>query len=205
MAQEKIEYFPSSRIESLTDGIFAFAMTLLVLSLNAPELQGIITNQELIIKLDAMSDRFLIFLLSFFLLASAWGVHHRQFAKITRSDEGLMWINMLRLLFVIMIPFSSVLVGNYSQLTFAVFFFDMNIFLLSLVSYIEWKYALSHDLTSETVLSDYEKKGNIKNIVPVAIAGIACLIALFNTNLSLWTFATIPLVLYTLKRFGKIT
>lgn len=201
--ENKKEYFPSSRIESLTDGIFAFAMTLLVLNLNAPELYGIVTDQELISKLSALSDKFLIFLLSFFLLASAWGVHHKQFARINRSDEGLMWINMLRLLFVIMIPFSSVLVGNYSSLPAAVIFFNLNIFLLSLVSYVEWKYALSHDLT-ENVSKEYERKGNIKNLVPVVIAGLTVLIAFFNTALSLWTFATIPFALYLLKKVGKI-
>lgn len=197
--EEKKEYFPSSRIESLTDGIFAFAMTLLVLNLNAPELHGLVTNQELIAKLMGLSDRFLIFLLSFFLLASAWSVHHKQFARITRSDDKLMWINMIRLLFVIMIPFSSVLVGSYSTLSAAVIFFNLNIFMLSLVSFIEWKYALSHDLT-ENVSKEYEEKGNIKNLVPVVIAGAAVIIAFVNTTLSLWTFATIPLALYLLKK-----
>lgn len=200
----KIEYFPSARIESLTDGIFAFAMTLLVLNLNAPELHGLVTNQELIQQIFALSDRFLIFLLSFFLLALAWGVHHKQFAKITRSDERLMWINMLRLLFVVMIPFSSVLVGSYSDLSAAVFFFCMNIFLLCSVSYLEWKYAVSHDLT-ENLSNEYEKSANAKNMITVAIAGVAVILSLFNTNLALWIFAIIPFVFLFLKKIGKIT
>jgi len=61
--------FSSSRIESLTDGIFAFAMTLLVLNLNAPELHGAATNEELILRLTALSHKFFIFLVSFFVLA----------------------------------------------------------------------------------------------------------------------------------------
>lgn len=199
----KTEYFPSARIESLTDGIFAFAMTLLVLSLNAPELHGLVTNQELTQQIMALSGRFFIFLLSFFLLAMAWGVHHKQFAKITRSNEPLMWINMLRLLFVIMIPFSSVLVGNYSELPTAVVFFTANIFLLCVVSYIEWKYAVTHDLT-EHISQEYEKVGDLKNLVTVAIAGVAVILSFLNTDIALWTFATIPLAFFVLKKVGKI-
>lgn len=203
MEHNKDEYFPSSRIESLTDGIFAFAMTLLVLNLNAPELYGIVTNQELISKLYGLSNRFLIFLLSFFLLASAWGVHHRQFAKITKADNGLMWINMVRLLLVITIPFSSVLVGNYAALSSAVFFFDMNIFLICLISFIEWKYAVNHGLT-ESMSKEHTRHGDIKNAVPIFIAGAAVLLSFVDTSISLWTFATIPFVLMILKKFGKV-
>lgn len=199
----KIEYLPSARIESLTDGIFAFAMTLLVLSLNAPELHGLVTNQELVVQISALGDRFFIFLLSFFLLAMAWGVHHKQFAKITRSDDKLMWINMLRLLTVVTIPFSSVLVGTYSELQSAVFFFTLNIFLLVSISYWEWKYAVSHDLT-EHISKEYEKIGNLKNLVTVAIAAVAVVLSFVNTDLALWTFALIPFVFLVLKKVGKI-
>lgn len=133
----------------------------------------------------------------------AWGVHHKQFAKITRSNEPLMWINMLRLLFVIMIPFSSVLVGNYSELPTAVVFFTANIFLLCVVSYIEWKYAVTHDLT-EHISQEYEKVGDLKNLVTVAIAGVAVILSFLNTDIALWTFATIPLAFFVLKKVGKI-
>ncbi len=198
MQEQKDTYFPSSRIESLTDGIFAFAMTLLVLSLNAPELHGAVTNSELLSKLNALSDKFFIFLLSFFLLASAWGIHHKQFARISKSDTNLMWINMVRLLLVIIIPFSSVLVGNYSNLLVAVLFFDLNIFLLCVVSSLEWKYAVTHKLT-HNITPEEAKSIDTKNMITIVVSGIACVLAFFNTNLSLWAFATIPLVLHFKK------
>ena len=122
----KVLRYSSNRIESLTDGIFGFAMTLLVVNLDVPVLRGAVTNQELLTNLWSLSDTFFTFLLSFFLLASAWGVHQRQFAYIKQSDNTLMWINMVRLLFTVMVPFTTVLISKYDNLSAAAFIFSMN-------------------------------------------------------------------------------
>lgn len=195
--------FSSSRIESLTDGIFAFAMTLLVLNLNAPQLHGLITNQDLIQNLTALAPRFYIFLLSFALLASAWGVHHRQFSYIRGSDNTLMWINMLRLLFVVIVPFSSVLVGEYGDLPAAAFFFCFNMFGLSVVSYYELEYAVHKGFT-EGLPDEHKRASKLKNSVPILVSSAACICALFKPVLSYWLFALIPIAIYTLKKAGRV-
>lgn len=194
--------YSSSRIESLTDGIFAFAMTLLVINLSAPVIHGVVTNQELLFDIEVMSTRFFSFLLSFFLLAAAWGVHHRQFSFITSSDTTLMWINMVRLLFVIMVPFSSVLVGNYPELPISAFFFSMNIFFLCLFSFIEWKYAVRHGMV-EGMTQGQIHSGDIKNIFPIIVAGVSSVCALFAPEFSLWLYLAIPVGLFVLNRTGR--
>lgn len=203
---EKIKdlYYSSSRLESLSDGIFAFAMTLLVLNLNAPELHGAVTNQELVQNLLALSNRFFSFLLSFFLLASAWGVHHRQFSFIKQSDSNLTWINMLRLLFVVIVPFSSVLVGSYPDLGVASFFFSVNIFFLCLMSFLEWKYAASHGFV-EGLSDEHFRSANIKNAFPIAVAAISCMIAFFSPTASQLVYLILPFGFIFLKKTGRTT
>lgn len=195
--------FSSSRIEALTDGIFAFAMTLLVINLNDPQLRGLVTNQELITNLVKMLPRFYMFLLSFALLASAWGVHHRQFSYIKGSDNMLMWINMLRLLFVVIVPFSTVLVGEYGNLPAAAFFFCFNMFGLSVVSYYELEYAVKKGFT-EGLPDEHKKASRLKGAYPVIVSSIACLVALIKPELSYWLFALIPLGILFMKKLGKV-
>lgn len=194
--------YSSSRIESLTDGIFAFAMTLLVLNLSAPVIHGVVNEHELVLNLEVMSGPLFSFLLSFFLLATAWSVHHKQFSFIFASDTGLMWINMVRLLFVIMVPFSSVLIGHYPELPVSAFIFSMNIFCLCLASYIEWWYAVKHDMV-KGVSEAGIKNSNMRGLVPVVVAGIASICALFFPTFSLWLYLFIPVGFFVIRRVTK--
>lgn len=201
MNQSEARY-SSSRIESLTDGIFAFAMTLLVLNLSAPIIHGAVNEHELALSLEVMSGPLFSFLLSFFLLAIAWSVHHKQFTFIVASDTGLMWINMVRLLFVIMVPFSSVLIGNYPELPISAFIFSVNIFCLCLASFIEWRYAVRHGMVKG--VSDMGlRKSNIRGAVPVVVAGVASVCALVFPTFSLWLYLLIPVGFLILGRFFK--
>lgn len=194
--------YSSSRIESLTDGIFAFAMTLLVLNLSAPVLHGAVNEHELALSLEVMSGPLFSFLLSFFLLATAWSVHHKQFSFIVASDSNLMWINMIRLLFVIMVPFSSVLIGNYPELPISAFIFSVNIFCLCLASYLEWWYAAMHDMV-RGVTKSMIHRSNMRGLLPVVVAGVAMMCAPFFPTFSLWLYLLIPLGFMVLKMFVK--
>jgi uncharacterized membrane protein len=195
--------FSSSRIEALTDGIFAFAMTLLVLNLNVPELHGAVTNEELIEKLQNLEPRFFIFLLSFFVLASAWAVHHRQFSYIKGSNNTLGWINMVRLLCVIVVPFSSVLIGTYPDLPISALFFSANVLLLNVITLIEWKYAVAKGFVPE-LGPDHLKATDIKTLYSIVIAALALAFSFILAANAMWIFLLGPLGLALLKRAGKI-
>ena len=198
----KTQTFPSSRIESLTDGIFGFTMTLLVTHLTLPRLAHPVTNAILFNAIMTVFPQFFIFLLSFFLLAVLWGTHHRQFSYIVRSDGILMWINMLRLLFVILVPFSSELVGNYGSLNVAVLFFNLNIFFLCVISYVEWEYAYMHGL-AKRIKEEHRSYAKLKNVYSIVISAVACVVGFFNPDLSLQTFLLIPLGLWFLKHINR--
>ncbi|HIH26897.1 MAG TPA: DUF1211 domain-containing protein, partial [Methanoregulaceae archaeon] len=119
------ETMEKSRLEALSDGIFAFAMTLLVISLTVPvipkeEAPGLLP--PLIMKIF---PEFIIFAIAFFVLAGYWLSHHRILRSIRYVDNGLIWINIFLLFFIVLIPFSTSISGDYDNVRMAVLLFHI--------------------------------------------------------------------------------
>ena len=150
MKQENQEdpniWMSTKRIETLVDGIFAIAMTLLVLSLNVPNFPYPPTDTQVLNSLLSMGQQFSVYFISFILLASFWRVNHAQFYFIKKTDQTLLWINIIWLSFIALIPFSTNLIGNYGYLKVSLIFFDLNIFLIGLLFNLNWYYADKKDL-----------------------------------------------------------
>ena len=105
-------YLPLHRSEALTDGIYAVAMTLLVIELKVPEAGHIHGSDELANALIALLPKAFAWVTSFFVLALFWIAHHRIFSHVRRADPKLVWLNMLQLAFVSLMPFSCALIGE---------------------------------------------------------------------------------------------
>ena len=121
--------FPRARIDALTDGIFAFAMTLLVLELRLPDLP-VHEGVALIADLAALWPKYLAYVISFFVLAAHWrsNVELRRVEDISSEAMGL---SMIYLFFVTSIPFSSNVVGLHGDLPPAVWLYAANLIIIS--------------------------------------------------------------------------
>jgi uncharacterized membrane protein len=104
------------RLVAFTDGVFAIAITLLVLSLNEPH--G--PDSELLHQLTDQWPGLLAYFLSFAVIGRFWIVHHRVFAVVRRTDVGLLLLNLVYLALVVLIPFTTEVLGDYSDTTEAV-------------------------------------------------------------------------------------
>jgi uncharacterized membrane protein len=135
------EYFSTRRIEALTDGVFAIAMTLLILDLKV-DFGALTTNGQLWHELSNMQERFLVFVVSFLVLGSMWAVHMRQFEYIKHADRHLTMINNLRLLAAVVMPLTTSIAGNYHDLVLGRILLPLNFFILALISYWQWNYAV---------------------------------------------------------------
>jgi uncharacterized membrane protein len=121
--------FPTSRIDALTNGIFAFAMTLLVLELHLADLP-VSDSAALIADLAALWQKYLAYLISFFVLAAHW----RSSAELRRVEEissEAMGLSMVYLFFVTSIPFSTNVVGLHGDLPPAVWLYAANLIIVS--------------------------------------------------------------------------
>src|SRR5712692_6409261 len=93
----------TNRIEAFSDGVFAVAITLLVLNLQIPQLAASVVSRELVPKLIELWPKLLIYVLSFVIVGIYWVGHHNTFHYIKRSDRTLLWLNLLLLIGIVFI------------------------------------------------------------------------------------------------------
>ena len=120
-----------NRIEALADGIFAVAMTLLVLDIKSPVNLWFDTNRALVEHLGTLEHSFAMYAISFVVLGMFWLAHHQQFHYVRYVDRRLLWINLVFLLFTVLVPFSTDLIGDHGHLLLPVFVYGVNLLVLA--------------------------------------------------------------------------
>lgn len=147
----------AGRIDAISDAVFGVAMTLLVLEIKVPELEGHMTELELAAAFWALMPKFLVYFLSFMTAGIFWTGQSAQFRYIRTSDRNLNWINLLFLLFVSTLPFSTAFLGDHITFKFSIFLYWLNVFLMGVMLYINWEYANRHNfIASEMRDAVYE-------------------------------------------------
>jgi uncharacterized membrane protein len=136
----------TTRLEAFSDGVFAIAITLLVLNLTVP-LSGQLKGSLLRALLDQWPD-YLAYLISFLFILIMWINHHTLFKYIARSDHTLLLLNGLLLLFIALVPFPTRLLAEYlkpgvqaADQRVAALEFNGIYVLLALVFNALWRYA----------------------------------------------------------------
>ena len=112
MDREALEEKETVRMEAFSDGVFAFAITLLALNLRDPSGSGVSLSEGLIKEWPS----FFAFVTSFVSVLIMWMNHHNMFNYIRRIDRRLMLLNGVLLLFVVLTVFNTSLVANHIQL-----------------------------------------------------------------------------------------
>jgi uncharacterized membrane protein len=132
------------RIEALTDGIFAVAMTLLVIELKLPAHDSIKTQIDLINAVGHLLPKFIAWLISFFVLALFWIGHHKLFHFVRHIDGKLLALCILQLGFVSLMPFSSALAGEFAGTWFSQVFYSINMMFLAISAMLITRYIYRH-------------------------------------------------------------
>ena len=109
--------FQLERFTFFSDGIFAICITLLIIEIKVPNREelNIYTDISLWHYLSHNSLKFLGFLISFGIIGHYWSVHHRIFGYAINYTMALVWLNLGFLLTVVLLPFSSGLLGEYGS------------------------------------------------------------------------------------------
>jgi uncharacterized membrane protein len=141
-----------ARVVAFTDGVFAIAITLLVLALEIPESVADVGSE-----LWEQNDDFYAYLLSFAVLGSLWLSHHRFCSSLAGYDGRLMAINLVYLAGIALVPFSSEVFGDFSGSTDAVILYASNMAFVSATFYAQILYAYRNGLMKEKWLP-YEKR-----------------------------------------------
>jgi uncharacterized membrane protein len=129
------------RVEAFSDGVFAIAATLLVLDLTVRELGTIGTDGDLLTALLDQSSTIIAFVVSFLLLCLLWWIHTRAFEDVVRVDGPFVALNSLRLLAVVLIPFTTSLSSTYPDLATGALYLAVDFAAVVIVGAIQGWYA----------------------------------------------------------------
>ena len=183
-----------SRLETFVDAVIAIVITILVLELALPSITH--SNAALLESLSEMLPDFAGYFLAFFLIAILLNNHHRQFMVIEYADSRLWWINIIFLVFVATIPFTTSILTEYNDLELAVILFQLNILIAGLVLYFNFLYVTKHPVPLKKGTTDRTIKIlNIANLSISVSALIAIGFAFINPFLSNIAFGLIILIL----------
>jgi uncharacterized membrane protein len=170
-----------SRIAALVDGIFAVAMTLLVLDLKLPEGLKMSSDAEVWRQLLELTGRFSTYTLSFVVLGSYWIGHHLLFHFVRKVNRGLLWLNLLFLLFITLLPFSTNLLSAHSHLQIPIVVYGINLLLVSLTSLLQLNYLAHHpDLSHDQLTPAWIANVRRRNSIPIAIVVASIAISFYN-------------------------
>lgn len=180
----------TTRLEAFTDGVFAIAATLLVLDLTSHQLGGVSSDAEMWAALGAMWPLFFNFALSFLLLCLLWMTHVQQFEHIARIDKPLVWLNNLRLLFIVLVPFATGLTTEHGDYLAGRIAMPVAFFFAILFGWLQWAWTVRHRGLMLPDLSDEEARSYGRGALSaVIIAVLVVVLAAFIGSAAFLLFA----------------
>jgi len=117
---ERCRAMPKNRVESFSDCVIAFAITLLILDIHLEDAGASIDNAGMIQALLALAPRFSIYAISFLICTVAWVSHHELIHDVDCVDSRLLWLNNLYLMWIAFLPFPTGLLGHHPDQPVAV-------------------------------------------------------------------------------------
>jgi uncharacterized membrane protein len=192
----------AERLASLSDGVFAFAMTLLVLDLRVPAVQAVHSEQGLRAALAALAPNLLTYLLSFMTLGILWVGQNTELSKIKHSERALTWIHLAFLLMVTMLPFSTKLLAAFISYRTALVIYWLNILGLGATLYWSWEYVFRAKLIKEEAPPGITVAVRGRIVIAQALYAFGALLCLFNTYVSIGFIVLVQLYYVFAPRLG---
>lgn len=180
-----------SRIECLSDGVFAIVVTLLVLELHIPTLKVPGDSAELADALRLLLPKLLSWVASFVYVCTFWVHHHDLMKKARAADPALIWLNNLLLLFQSFVPFPTALMGSYPNNSLAVSLFGVVLF-FNAVSIIWMHCHIAKRLLKENYDRAQEKASARRNLIGPVVFAVAAAMAWVHPSVSLALYLLVP-------------
>ena len=171
-----------ARIVAFSDGVFSIAITLLVLELKLPAEH--LANAELWHALGEQREKFIAYAISFAVIARFWLVHHSFFSEVKAFDGRLIGLNMLYLGFVVLIPFSSQVLGEYGGQLPSVVVYSANLTAVVLTAQLmAWDARRSGLARSD---AQTQRESVIRSLFIAAVFLGSIVVALFDASIAPW-------------------
>jgi uncharacterized membrane protein len=204
MADLKQKYaFSAKALESLTDGVFAIVMTLLVLDLSVP----LFRESQLLGQLRQLGEawpEFACYFATFLSLGYLWFIHHRGFIFLKNSDSVIVGLNVLSLAFTSLLPFSTSLLAHNMWQKLPVLLYEGNWLVCGIIGCWIWTYMLGKNGVVDRDKDLHELRRSRTTLsIALAFIAMAMLISTLNTIASLIFFIIffIAFASYLIRRY----
>lgn len=194
MQEAENRHYGVSRLIDFSDGVFAFAITLLIITIPYPTFPSSISPGKFFAQLLTLRWYFFSYLLSFYVIGLFWLVHHLYFRYIIKFDTRLFLINLTLLLFIAFLPFPTNLLGHYGDRSIVAAFYAAMLSLMNFLYLLLWWYASSrHRLIPPTFEKDVITSERLNRLLQLSIFVISVGLALINPFLAIpaWIVATL--------------
>jgi uncharacterized membrane protein len=197
--------FQIERLILFSDAVFAIAITLLSIDLKVPELsKKLITDELLVNSLLNLIPKFVAFLLSYFIIGLFWMIHHRTFAFVINYNRKLLILNLVFLLSVVLMPFSTSFYSEYVDhlLKTPVIVYVFNICFLGISNIFVWRYVSNEkNHLSEGLHPVLARYYMIRSVTMPAIFLVMLIVYLFiSPAFALWIIPLVPLIIHLITR-----
>lgn len=194
---DKNRLYTPGRIETLTDGIFAIAMTLLILNIEVPDFGSLRQGETTMTAVKHILPQIVNYIISFVILGSFWLTHHSMFDKLQKVNSSLMLINIVFLLFSALIPFSTILIDNHGQYFVSAILFNFHIFLLNLLTFVQLLIIHWDRNLLKTEFSDYNFQKTKRKILFITFLSFSAIIISFvSPKFSTLVYLPIPFIFF---------
>ena len=185
-----------SRLETLVDGIFAIAMTLLILEIRVPELNEPKSASALLGAIAHLGPALFSYLLSFAMLGAFWYRHHRLLHMIRRVDVPLFAFTILFLVGATLFPFAAAVLGRYPVNPASAPIYAAPVAVLTIGLALQWEWAERHGLFATDIPAlEARRMRRRARLAPVFVSVMFCLLA---GRLTPWAYVPLLVLLPTL-------
>ncbi|HLY55047.1 MAG TPA: TMEM175 family protein [Stellaceae bacterium] len=192
------------RLAALSDGLFAVAMTILVLDLHAPAAAAIHGEAELWQGLVALGPRLLIYLMSFLTLGIFWVGQQTQLNHLARGTRDLAWIHLAFLFTVTLMPLSTALMAEFITYRVALVAYWLNILLLGATLYASWRYAAAAGLVKPDAPEEIVHSVERRIIIAQSLYALGAALCVINTYWSLGFIVLVQINYAVAPRLGAL-
>ncbi len=191
------------RLAALSDGIFAVAMTLLVLDLRLPATEVVHGEQDLWHALAALAPQIVMYMVSFMTLGIFWVGQQTQLNYLARSNRSLAWIHIVFLFAVTTMPFSTRLLAEFPAYRIALLSYWVNLVLLGITLYFSWVCAEETGVVKDEMPKDVPAAIKRRIVIGQGLYALGALLCVVNTYLSIAFIVLVQLNYAIAPRFTR--
>ena len=191
------------RLAALSDGIFAVAMTLLVLDLRVPAAEAIHSGRDLRQALLALAPQIVMYMMTFMTLGIFWVGQQTQLNFLERSHRSLAWIHMVFLFAVTLMPFSTRLLAEFIAYRTALLAYWLNILLLGGSLYFSWNCARDLGIVKADAPPELASAIQRRIVIAQSLYAFGALLCIFSTYWSIGFIVLVQLYYAISPRIGR--